>query len=74
VLFYQAKGAVIDTADGPLFGTVSSLEGAGRFTFNVVHSVRGDIVTLRFVPDIPIDVRAGIQMVSVPTHRREVSS
>ena len=69
VLFYQAKGAVIDTADGPLFGTVSSLEGTGRFAFNTVHSVRGDIVTLRHLPSITIDVSAGVQMVTVPTMR-----
>ncbi|MEY3443370.1 MAG: hypothetical protein RLZZ519_1651, partial [Bacteroidota bacterium] len=46
VFIIQMKGAAINTADGPTFGNISSINAAGKFEFNIVCNIVGNEVTL----------------------------
>lgn len=46
LLVVQMQGATIDTSDATSYGTVQSLNGAGRYEFAHVESIEGDTVRL----------------------------
>jgi uncharacterized repeat protein (TIGR01451 family) len=46
IMIYQAQGATIDTSDSVSYGTVTDYGSAGRYEFQTVASVSGNIITL----------------------------
>lgn len=47
LMLYQAQGATIDTSNDPKkFGTVSALNGTGKFEFVTVENVAGNLVVI----------------------------
>lgn len=66
IMIFQAQGALINTANGPAFGEVTSLENAGRFEFNYIQSIKGNQITLKFNLLHSYDLSGNPQIVNVP--------
>src|ERR1035437_5066386 len=66
VLIIQMKGATINTANSPVFGTITSYNDAGNYEFATISSIAG--TTISFVsPLIKTYTATGfVQLVKVP--------
>jgi PKD repeat protein len=67
VILYQAKGADINESNGSSFGTISLINGAGRYEINEIDSIEGQKVYLKFVPQFPYQPSGSVQMISFPS-------
>lgn len=67
VLLIQMKGAVIDSTNGPNFGNIINLGGAGNYEFMTVSTVIGTVITLSSAPTKTYNVLKGfVQLVRIP--------
>ncbi len=46
IMIYEAQGATIGTADDATYGAVTALNSAGRYEFQTVASVAGNVITI----------------------------
>ena len=46
IMIYQAQGATISGVDSAAYGTVTSLNGAGRYEYHTVSSISGNTIQL----------------------------
>lgn len=68
VLLIQMQGAVIDSANNFLFGTVVDYRNCGNYEFNEVASMTGNIVKLKYVITRQYTVADKVQLISVPVY------
>ncbi|MCG2615404.1 gliding motility-associated C-terminal domain-containing protein [Terrimonas sp. NA20] len=67
VLTIQMKGVQIVTANTAQFGFFTTIGNSGRFEYNIVHSVNGEMVRLMYKPATTFTIPAGrVQLVRVP--------
>jgi hypothetical protein len=68
VLIIQMQGAVIDSSNNFLFGTVVDYRNCGNYEFNEVASVSGNTVKLKYVITRQYTVADKVQLISVPVY------
>lgn len=68
VLLIQMQGAVIDSANNFLFGTVIDYKNCGNYEFNEVAAVTGNTVKLKYVITRQYTVADKVQLISVPVY------
>lgn len=73
VLLIQMKGARADTTAGATFGQVTAMNRAGRFEQNVVDSIYGSAIRLRYrmltAPNGPAyEAGEGVQLIRIPSY------
>jgi PKD repeat protein len=72
VLLIQMNGATTNGNNSTSFGAVESLNSAGKYEFNVIDSVLGKSVFLRFYFKNRYDADAVLQMVTYPTYSNAI--
>ncbi|MEO7922235.1 MAG: PKD domain-containing protein [Chitinophagaceae bacterium] len=73
VLMIQMKGAVIDSTNTALFGTITNYKNAGNYEFNYVKSKTGNIIELKNKLLRSYDIPTGkVQLVRVPYYQNAV--
>lgn len=68
VLIIQMQGAVIDSSNNFLFGTVIDYRNCGNYEFNEVASMSGNTVKLKYVITRQYTVADKVQLISVPVY------
>ena len=68
-LIIQHQGADINTTNSSAFGDVTNYNSAGLNEVNVIESVSGNDVQLRFTMTNSYQVAGGVQMVDVPNYQ-----
>ncbi|MBK6990428.1 MAG: hypothetical protein IPH34_00760 [Chitinophagaceae bacterium] len=67
VLLIQMKGAVIDSTNTAVFGTVTDYKNAGNYEFNYVKSKTSNIIELKNTITRQYDIPVGkVQLIRVP--------
>lgn len=70
VLLIQMKGAVIDSANTVLFGTITDYKNAGNYEFNYVKSKTGNVIELLNTITRQYDLPGGkVQLIRVPYYQ-----
>jgi len=73
VLLIQMKGATADTVQGADFGRVMAMNRAGRFERNIVDSIGGNAIRLRYrmhtsATGPPYEAGQGVQLIRIPSY------
>ena len=70
VLLIQMKGAVIDSTNTAVFGTITDYKNSGNYEFNYVKSIAGNIVELKNKLTRQYDIPFGkVQLIRVPYYQ-----
>lgn len=68
VLMIQMKGAIIDTTNTAAFGNILDYNGAGNYEYNVIQSINGNVIGLKYVIVRSYSIPQGkVQLVKVPS-------
>lgn len=68
VLMIQMKGATIDTTNTANFGNILDYNGAGNYEYNVIESINGNVIVLKYAIVRPYSIPQGkVQLVKVPS-------
>ncbi len=73
VMLIQMKGASIDTTNSATFGTITSLNNAGRYEFGIVAYVNGDTVALKGPICNTYSVPDSVQLIKVAVYSTPVT-
>jgi len=73
VMLIQMKGATIDTTNSSTFGTISSLNSAGRYEFGIVAYVNGDTVALKGPICNTYSVPDSVQLIKIAVYSTPVT-
>jgi Secretion system C-terminal sorting domain len=65
ILLIQMQGATMNTANAATFGDVTAINTAGKFEFNVVCRITGNVVMLERMMLNPYNPAGGLQVVDV---------
>jgi PKD repeat protein len=68
VLIIQMNGATTNGSNSTSFGAVEALNNVGKYEFNVVDSISGKNLFLRFYFKNQYDKEASVQVVTFPTY------
>jgi gliding motility-associated-like protein len=68
VLLIQMQGAIIDSANNFLFGTIVNYKNCGNYEFNEVASSSGNTVKLKYMITRQYTVADKVQLISVPVY------
>jgi len=68
ILMIQMKGATIDSSNASTFGNILSYNNAGNYEYNVVQSIYGNNISLKFRVIKNYDIPNGkVQFVKIPS-------
>jgi hypothetical protein len=68
ILIIQMKGAKIDTADSPNFGTILDYGFSGSYEIARIKTIKGLFFTLESRMVSPFDVKGAVQIVRIPQY------
>ncbi|MEY4937664.1 MAG: hypothetical protein RIS64_4023 [Bacteroidota bacterium] len=68
ILLIQMNGALMDESNTSNFGNLNSLRNTGKYEINLIDSIRGSTIYLKYKLLTDYDVNAAVQMVSFPTY------
>lgn len=68
VLLIQMQGALINTSNSTVYGTITNMGGAGLYEVNAISSISGNSICMSYQMQTGYDVAGKVQLVRIPQY------